>query len=198
MLEAKWPEKYNELGHLTWSGRLYGPGLVQALTFGRSRIYHGRGGSAPFQSLYQPAGNLMTALLLMPEFYLLLLSLAALGGLGSLWHPLRWALAPFAVGTGALIVQAVLSARRASYRRTGSYRSVGWKAFALTTFLHLMQPVARLHGRIRHGLTPWRSAGAFCWPQARNLEVWVEAEQWKDLGFAWTRSNGLSRCPVAR
>src|SRR5262245_20169551 len=33
MLEAKWPEKYNELGHLTWSGRLYGPGLVQALTF---------------------------------------------------------------------------------------------------------------------------------------------------------------------
>ena len=27
MLEAKWPEKYNALGHLTWSGRLYGPGL---------------------------------------------------------------------------------------------------------------------------------------------------------------------------
>src|SRR5439155_21514058 len=29
MLERKWPEKYNAVGHLTWNGRLYGKGFRQ-------------------------------------------------------------------------------------------------------------------------------------------------------------------------
>src|SRR5205823_4327868 len=29
MLERKWPEKYNGPGHVTWSGRVYGQGLVR-------------------------------------------------------------------------------------------------------------------------------------------------------------------------
>src|SRR5213593_1614366 len=47
LLERKWPEKYNALGHLSWAGRVYGKGLTQLL--GRAgRIYHGARGSAPF------------------------------------------------------------------------------------------------------------------------------------------------------
>ena len=40
MLERKWPEKYNVVGHLTWTGRLYGKGLTLPLGRG-GRIYHG-------------------------------------------------------------------------------------------------------------------------------------------------------------
>src|SRR3970282_46355 len=28
LLEEKWPEKYNALGHASWSGRIYGNGLT--------------------------------------------------------------------------------------------------------------------------------------------------------------------------
>ena len=31
LLEEKWPEKYNAAGHFSWSGRLYGKGLTEAL-----------------------------------------------------------------------------------------------------------------------------------------------------------------------
>jgi cellulose synthase/poly-beta-1,6-N-acetylglucosamine synthase-like glycosyltransferase len=54
MLERKWPEKYNATGHLTWTGRVYGNGHRYLLGLSE-RIYHGTWGSAPFQSLYQPA-----------------------------------------------------------------------------------------------------------------------------------------------
>jgi GT2 family glycosyltransferase len=48
LLAAKWPEKYNAVGHVTWGGRVYGPG-VYPFPFTRSRIYGGTWGNAPFQ-----------------------------------------------------------------------------------------------------------------------------------------------------
>src|SRR6185436_6954789 len=41
LLERKWPQKYNDLGHMRWAGQLYGPGLMRLLRFTPSRIYHG-------------------------------------------------------------------------------------------------------------------------------------------------------------
>ena len=39
MLERKWPEKYNVVGHLSWSGRLYGRGLTLPIgTTGRVEL----------------------------------------------------------------------------------------------------------------------------------------------------------------
>src|SRR5260370_2322238 len=74
LLEHKWPEKYNLAGYFSWTGRIYGKGLVKAL--GQvSRIYHGRGCSAPFQRLYQTGPQGILAALLMPEWYLVLLGL---------------------------------------------------------------------------------------------------------------------------
>jgi len=49
LLQRKWPEKYNSAGHLSWTGRIYGRGLVHGLAQ-VSRIYHGTWGAAPFQS----------------------------------------------------------------------------------------------------------------------------------------------------
>ncbi|MDF2760315.1 MAG: glycosyl transferase, family 2, partial [Thermomicrobiales bacterium] len=69
LLEAKWPEQYNAAGHLNRAGRLYGQGWTRALGSRRSRIYAGTWGSAPFQSVYQPAPRLLVTLPLMPEWY---------------------------------------------------------------------------------------------------------------------------------
>jgi hypothetical protein len=50
---------------------------------------------------------------------------------------------------------------------------------ALTAFLHLLQPLARLSGRLSCGLAPWRRHGrsipALPWP--RTFAVW--SEQWR-------------------
>src|SRR3989449_803781 len=86
MLERKWPEKYNDVGHVRWTGRMYGSGL------------------------------------------------------------------PY-----------ILLARR-----------------ALTAALHLIQPIARLRGRILEGLTPWRRRcrrrPGPLWPV--TVAVW--SEHWLD------------------
>jgi hypothetical protein len=54
------------------------------------------------------------------------------------------------------------------------------KLRSLTAVLHLMQPLARLRGRLRYGLTPWRwqsTRGLVCpWP--RTLQLW--SEHWQD------------------
>jgi GT2 family glycosyltransferase len=178
LLERKWPEKYNAAGHVTWAGRVYGKGLTSVL--GRAgRVYHGIWGIAPFQSLYQPAPGLWGALPLMPEWSLLVLALACLSPLSMLWRPLLYAVPLFAVAAGALLVQAGLSAARAS----SSIASPAWtdrlKLGGLTAFLYVLQPAARLQGRFRHGLTPWRWRGARCfaWPRPRSLAVWSERRQ---------------------
>src|SRR5205823_5337009 len=94
LLERKWPQKYNDLGHMRWAGQLYGPGLMRALRFTPSRIYHGPWGSAPFQSLYAPAPGLLAALVQTPEWYVMTALLLLAGGVragpdraGGRWWP---------------------------------------------------------------------------------------------------------------
>src|SRR5205823_1435574 len=87
LLERKWPEKYLPAGSMTWGGRIYCQALVRALGI-RPRIYHGTWGSAPFQSLCQPAPSLWQSLPLTPEWCLVILLLAVLSALGLLWGPL--------------------------------------------------------------------------------------------------------------
>jgi O-antigen biosynthesis protein len=53
----------------------------------------------------------------------------------------------------------------------------------LTAFLHLLQPLARLWSRMRHGLVPWRHGpGGLAppWPQTIVAwsELWRAPEQW--------------------
>src|SRR5205814_1221731 len=89
LLERKWPEKYNALGHLRWAGRLYGGGLTLPLGLYRRHIYQGTWGSALFQSIYEPAPNTLLMLTLMPEWYLVILALAVLPGVNSGKTPLQ-------------------------------------------------------------------------------------------------------------
>lgn len=178
LLEEKWPEKYNTAGHVTWAGRLYGKGLTELVMPTRWRVYHGTWNSALFQSVYQPAAGTWVSLPLMPEWYLVIAVLAGLSVIGLLWAPLLWALPLLTLAVAAPIVQAVRSASRARF--TSNPRSWQQKAklYAVTAYLHLLQPLARLTGRLKHGLSPWRNrAGAesgHLFPLRRHVAVWSE------------------------
>jgi GT2 family glycosyltransferase len=155
MLQMKWPEKYNVAGHVVWAGRVYGRGLQQAL--GQvQRIYHGVWGLAPFQSVCEPPPGLVQSLPLMPEWYLIVAALSGVCALGLAWRPLLWASPLLLLALGASLAQALLGAGRAAYRNMPRRRFGRVYLRSATTLLHVLQPVARLVGRIRHGLTPWR------------------------------------------
>ena len=179
LLEHKWPERYNPLGHYRWAGRIYGAGLTRALSLSRGRIYQGSWGSAPFQSLYQPAPGLLASLPLMPEGQLAIVGLAALAALGTLWPPLRFALPLLGLALAVPIAQALVSARAATFSGPVGGR---WKRRALTTVLHLLQPIARLRGRLRHGLAPWRARGPRrpISPHPRRHAIWTQ--RWRPIG----------------
>ncbi|MEA2600138.1 MAG: hypothetical protein QOF89_1130 [Acidobacteriota bacterium] len=183
LLEQKWPEKYNSLGHLTWRGRIYGNGITRALTSWRGRVYQGSFGSAPFQSIYHPAPGVIASLPLMPEWYGLIFALAALSLLGLHWAPLAWCLVLLAAAVVPPVAQALLSAARARWASAPASRRARMERFFLTAFLHLIQPLARLSGRLRHGLTPWRRPLpelAVVIPRTATLwsETWRAPEAW--------------------
>ncbi len=181
LLERKWPEKYNLVGHLFWAGRIYGKGLTEPLGFRRWRVYHGVWGSALFQSMYQNVPSSLLSVPLMPEWYFVVSTLMGVSLLGFfIWKPLFLTasiLLVFAIG--ATLAQAVLSAQKSLFTTLDQSRSTQFKLYALTTVMHLMQPLARLWGRISYGLTPWRrdwEAGLHSpWPN--DLSIWFE--EWR-------------------
>jgi hypothetical protein len=179
LLEAKWPEKYNTAGHVTWGGRIYGHPLVVALTR-PSRVYHGTWGTAPFQPrLYDDEPGLIESLAAAPEWYLVLLALGLLSLLGLSWSPLLLALPFFLLAAGASVWRALHGAALARFGRSTSNRWIRLRKRGLTALLFLLQPAARLAGRLSRGLTPWRFRGAsrFTPPWPRRISLW--SERWR-------------------
>lgn len=82
LLEQKWPGRFTALGHMTWSGRIYGRGLALPFVSAKPRVYQGVWGLAPYQGLYQPAPNHLLAIALTPEWIFLA---AVMLGLGLTW-----------------------------------------------------------------------------------------------------------------
>ena len=186
LLEAKWPEKYNSFGHITWSGRIYGNGSTLPLKVKKDRIFHGTWGSSLFQSLYQPSDSFINSIPLMPEWYLLSALIGVLSLMGIFWTPLL-ILAPLFILTIVIIVfQATLSARNNSSLPEEKKKNRNYTFFII--LLHMIQPVARLYGRLSNGLTPWRKRGASAHPKFLLVigsrmfthwsEVWMSAEEW--------------------
>jgi len=179
LLEQKWPEKYNRAGHVIWAGRIYGKGLASIL--GRvGRIYHGVWGSAPYQFLYQGTPSGLASLTAMPEWHLVILGLGVLSALGAFWPPLLFALPLFALAALAPVLSGVLGAARASFPGPPRRPASRFALRLLTGWLHVIQPLARLIGRLQHGLTPWRwrAAPAAALPIPGRCAVW--SELWLD------------------
>ncbi len=178
MLERKWPDRYSAGGHVTWRGRIYGDSAPRHATGRlRWRVYHGVWGTALFQPLYEPARGDMNTVLLMPEAYLAIGVLTLLVALGVAWTPLL-ALAPvLLLIAGALAVRSIAASAAARFPTRGLSSGDVLMRRALTAFLHIAQPLVRLQGRLRHGLTPWRrfARTGSALPVTRRLERWSEA-----------------------
>ena len=174
LLERKWPDKYRG-GRARWAGRLYARGLLPGL--GRWRVYYGTWGSELFQSLYAPRGGALSSLLVAPEWHVWIAALACLSIAGFAWTPLLLATPMLAVALGVTLVASGISAARSRSAirppRRGA-RATGW---AMTTFLHLLQPLARMRGRLGRAAPARARAGRFAAPLPRVLTEWTEAWQ---------------------
>jgi GT2 family glycosyltransferase len=201
LLERKWPERYNRSGHVRWSGNVYRGQAQRALGRRRWRIYYGTWGSGLFQSVYERAPSTLASLPLMPEWHLLIAALAAMTVYGFVAEPLLFAVPALGVPFSfVLLAAAVLAlawratwAARAALPASRRPRAERMKATLVITYLHLLQPPIRLYGRLRHGLTPWRTRGArmLALPAPRNLEVW--SENWQSPAERLVRLEGELR-----
>jgi glycosyltransferase involved in cell wall biosynthesis len=182
LLEKKWPEKYNTAGHVTWAGMIYSNSLLKNFSLFRERIYHGVWGTSPFQSIYRKPNWVWTSLLHIPEWYLIIAVLALISTLGFLWRPLFYFSPVLSVAILVPFLQAVMAAYNTPIRRYATNWFVRFKTRALIAMLHLLQPIARLGGRLIHGLTPWRRRGlqnlSIPWPRVSSFwsENWQPAE----------------------
>jgi len=186
LLEEKWPHKYNSVGHLAWSGRIYSNVYSEMTPFSRSRIYQGQWGSALFQSIYAPARSFWPSFLLLPEWFFVVGLLGCLVLLGLDWPPLLLAVPLLLLSLIAPLAQAVASAWSVDFPTP---RRKPWQRILLkggTALLFLIQPLARLSGRVQHGLTPWRRRVGSGFPARGKLrrkfsvwsERWMRPDQW--------------------
>ena len=180
LLERKWPSRYNRLGHVSWPGQLYGPGVLAA-PWGSERFFHGTWGSAAFQSVYHPQTRLST-LPLLPEWHLLSLGLFLVGIFGWVWTPLFLAL-----GVGASTLALTLAVAGAAAWNTArrqprsSAGKVSRRDAWLLVLLTVVQSMARLRGRLSAGLTPWRRRGTSRAIVPRRREVALWSEDWHSM-----------------
>ena len=178
LLAEKWPNQYNGAGHLTWSGRLYGKGIVDSF-LNRSKIYHGTWGSSLFQSIYEPAQGILLSLPLMPEWYFVVVVFGALALLGLTWSPLLIFLPVFLLALTASLVQAGVSAAKQPLApQTLTQR---FASRILVAWLHLIQPLARLIGRIRHGVAPWQWSSWLVQPALLGRKHSIWSEEWQPI-----------------
>ncbi len=157
ILERKHPNKFNPWGHTCWAGRIYAPYPFFRL-FGTPMIYHGLWGSAGFQSMYDPGGAGYLAFLPRAmEWHLALIALTVLGVL------IPWLLPVVGIGLAYTAAYCMICAANAKLdvltARHGLptwARRLRWRA--TLALLNFLEPLARDWGRLKGGLTPWRSA----------------------------------------
>jgi GT2 family glycosyltransferase len=141
-LEEKWPHRHNRGGRILWSGQIYGSGHPR-WPRRRARIYQGLWGTAPFQSVYERSAGSLGTMAASAEWRLLTGALTIIAGLGLVWIPLL-AAAPLAVIAAAvMIIQALIEAAH------GNYSSPRRGLRLITAALFIVQPLARLRGRMR-------------------------------------------------
>jgi O-antigen biosynthesis protein len=178
LLERKWPDRYNRAGASRWSGRIYDPPATAASR--RPMVRYGTWGSGLFQSIYDPARRLLPGFLAAPEGLLPIVALGAIAALGLLWAPLLPATPLFLIAVAWLVARALASGWRANPATPGQDGGETLRRRALTSLLFFAQPFARLAGRLRGGLSPWRRRlrPGLTWPQPQTVESW--SETWRE------------------
>jgi glycosyltransferase involved in cell wall biosynthesis len=140
LVEVRHPSRYTVTGTARWRGRIY-DSFPASLT--RQRVYHGLYGAAAYQSVYRGGGH---ALDLFHQVGVPLAALALLTApLGLVSAPLAL---PAALAVAVLVVLGAIDVVRA---RPPRRLDDGWLGFRSgVAVLHLLQPVVRVWGRVRH------------------------------------------------
>jgi len=178
LLERKHPNKFNPWGHTFWAGRIYAPYPFFRL-FSRPVIYQGLWGSAGFQPMYEPGeGGILSFLPRAMEWHFALVASILLGAF------IPWAFLLFGVGAGytvwysvACAVQAKVDDHIVTDGPVTWARRLRW--WAVIACLHLLEPVARDWGRLKGGLTPWRSALLETRPQPCASRWWQRLQPFR-------------------
>jgi glycosyltransferase involved in cell wall biosynthesis len=176
-LEKKWPEKYNEFGQLKWLGRIYGRGVLQDFSSLGEQVYFGVWGTAPFQSLYQ-SSNSLWSLTLAPEWYLATGFLAVLFLLTTSWSVSIIPGALLLVGLATSISQALMNAHRVKIDAEPRLERIRLRAAIF--FLQLIQPLARLKGRLGSGPTLRNRHWTRTRPRFFPLTMKLWRDDWQD------------------
>jgi GT2 family glycosyltransferase len=177
LLERKWPTHYNRAGASRWSGRIYE--APTAPTARRSLVRYGTWGTDLFQSVYD-SPRALSGMLKAPEGLLLVALLGEISALGLLWSPLLVAAPAFLAALGWILAASIASGWRAHHHVPGRPSAETLKRRAITSLLFFLQPFARLAGRLRNGLSPWRrrAQASPTLPRPRSIEVWSEC--WRE------------------
>jgi GT2 family glycosyltransferase len=203
LLERKWPERYNRGGHLAWAGRVYTRTCLPARRH-RNRIRYGSWGSNLFQSVYDRGPPTLGQLPLMPEWYLLIAVLAVVAVYDALRGPLLFAIPVLALpvsflllgASAALLAVQAIRGGAASVRARPISEKRGFGLVALTAVMYGLQPLARLVGRVRLGLTPWRRRGVLrassVWP--RTILSWTTTSRPADARLTAIEAALRPRC----
>jgi hypothetical protein len=185
-LRLRYPGRFNIFGHAVWPGSIYDAPTAalrqQGLpSLAQPKVYQGLFGSAQFQSLYQPFHTWWFQIFTTVEWQGLSLCTLASAATALLTHS-RWtALALFIAFLATLLPTlgaACAAGRHAARARrwTGPKRRRG---AALVAFLHLAQPWARLHGRLkgwratRHSTVPPFPTEQKVWGNLTQREQWL-------------------------
>jgi O-antigen biosynthesis protein len=106
-------------------------------------------------------------------------ALTALSLLGFLWTPLLLSVPLLIAAVAGLVFKATLGGMHASVSAAAGSRPRRWRMRVRTALLYMGQPAARLGGRLRNGLSPWRrrSAPRLGLPVPRTTSIW--SERWR-------------------
>ena len=96
--------------------------------------------------------------------------------IGLVYPPLQWMSLAFALALLTSVVRATSVVSRIQLQTESHKAWVRFTYRVVITALHLLQPAARLWGRISFGLTPWRRRGtsSFVFPLPRSATSWQE------------------------
>lgn len=126
--------------------------------------------------MYQQSPGKLALIPLTPEWMLATAFLAVTSLLGIFWAPLLCAIPLFIVSTSLPVGQAVKSAMKARFLPKQRTLRERLKMRTAIAFLHLIQPVARLRGRLANGLTIWRNRGA----KPKKLQISKKQQIWSE------------------
>jgi hypothetical protein len=123
----------------------------------------------------------------MPVWYLLTAVLFVVTLLGLAWQPLLWGLPLLVLAAVLPLVHLPASVRRASFSAAPGAAPQRAGMYLLTAVLHMVQPVARVVGRVKGGLAlrQGNGKGGFVVPRPNRIEIW--SEEWRSAE-SWLRA----------